>query len=283
MAEPTLEYRGAFDVPGLVGYFHWHTVTGVELHDLPARRLRHTLRAGLVSAEPGWVQARFLPRAARVEVTGSHPSSQLMTLVRRWLDLDADAVAIDTALAALPGRNGKRLPGALDGFELAVRTVLGQRVTVAVGCTLAARLVARFGEQVHTPWPGQSWTFPEPATLADAPADRIGELGIMRVQTRAIQQLARDWDDVLGHAGTPGTLVPRLASTAGIGPWTAQYIAMRMLGWADAFPPGDVAVLRAMGLGKDPASRREALARAEAWRPWRSYAVLRLWDASARP
>lgn len=280
MAALRLAYREPCDVEGLVRFLRIHTVPGVEQHDLPGRRLRQVLRAGLLAPEPAWVQARFLPRSAAVEVRASHPSPALTGLVRRWLDLDADPVLVDAALAGLPGVAGKRLPGALDPFELAVRSVLGQRVTVAVGCTLAGRLVARFGAPMATGWPGCERAFPSPAALAEADPDRIGELGILRVQTRAIQHLARDWDAVLEHADAPDRLVRRLDATPGIGPWTAQYVAMRMLGLADAFPPGDVAVLRAMGLGTDPASRREALRRAEVWRPYRSYAVLRLWDSS---
>jgi AraC family transcriptional regulator of adaptative response / DNA-3-methyladenine glycosylase II len=277
MLELSLEYRTPFDLAGLLRFFATHALPGVELHDPAALRLRHTLPGG-------WVEARFAPEGRQVVVRAalSQDADRLATLVTRWLDLDADPLAIDARLAALPGGSGKRLPGCLDGFELAVRSVLGQRVTVAVGCVLAGRLVQRFGDPVDTPWPQLSRTFPAPGALAEAAPDRIGELGVLRVQTRAIQQLAREWDDIAQHTRTPEALAARLVVTAGIGPWTAQYVTMRMLGWADAFPPGDVAVLRAMGLGKDPRSRREALARAEAWRPWRSYAVLRLWDCHPR-
>lgn len=273
MPEVSLGYAEPFDLDGLLRFFAVHALPGVEMHDVAAGTLRHALPGG-------WVEARFEPAARRVQVRWPDGAAIGPAAVTRWLDLDADPAVIDAALAGLPGRPGKRLPGALDGFELAVRTVLGQRVTVAVGGILAGRLAARFGERVRTPWPALDRRFPTPATLAAAPADRIGELGILRMQTRAIQHLAAGWDDVRRHCGPPEALSSRLAASPGIGPWTAQYVAMRMLGWSDAFPPGDVAVLRALGLGKDPASRRTAQARAEAWRPWRSYAVLRLWETA---
>ena len=185
----------------------------------------------------------------------------------------------------LPGEaSGTRLPGALDGFELALRAVLGQRVTVAAACTLARRIALRLGTPVATPWPSIDLAFPTPAVIAAAPPDAIGKLGVMRQQVAAIRAVAAAWSELLQIVEAPlplaaraQALVERLDALPGIGAWTAHYVAMRWLGWPDAFPPGDVAVLNALGLGRNGAALREAETMSQAWRPWRAYAVLRLW------
>ena len=122
---------------------------------------------------------------------------------------------------------------------------------------------------------------PEPATLAAAPVAAIAELGIIRARAGAIGAIAQSWPALAGllqPRADPALLIERLCLLPGIGPWTGHYIAMRALGWPDAFPPNDVAVLKAMGQLFGTTSQREAQARAQAWQPWRSYAVLRLWN-----
>ena len=206
----------------------------------------------------------------------------MLRAARRWLDLDADPQRIDTALQALPGEAGLRLPGGVDGFELAVRAVLGQQVTVAGARTLARRLVERFGEPIDTPWPELDRCFPAPSALACIEPSQIAELGIIRSRASAIISLAHAWPDLQAMLKTHAPaepLIERLRAIPGIGPWTAHYVAMRALGWTDAFPPGDVAVLNAMGLARGPRAEREAEQRSQAWRPWRSYAVLKLWNS----
>ena len=158
---------------------------------------------------------------------------------------------------------------------------------MAAARTLARRLVDRFGARIATPWPELDRAFPAPKVIARADAEHIGELGILRAQAGAIQQIASAWPGLEALANAPSTLderaqalITKLVALPGIGPWTAHYIAMRWLGWPDAFPPGDVAVLKAMGLaqlGKSARAEREAEQRSQAWRPWRAYAVLRLW------
>ena len=118
--------------------------------------------------------------------------------------------------------------------------------------------------------------------LAAAPIERIAELGIIRSRAGAIQALASHWDGLvplLSPGASPEALVDRLRALPGIGPWTAHYIAMRALGWPDAFPPGDVAALKAMRTLFATPTQRAAESHAEAWRPWRAYALLRLWNS----
>lgn len=189
-----------------------------------------------------------------------------------------------------PGPAGLRLPGATDGFEIAVRAVLGQRVTVAAARTLAGRVVNLCGTPVGTPWPDVAIAFPSPGAIAEADPEALGRLGLLRRQVAAVQALAAAEPQLraIERAEAPlevraQRLVEALVELPGLGPWTAHYLAMRRLGWTDAFPPGDVAVLNALGLGRDARSLREAAQRAEAWRPWRAHAVLRLWHSLERP
>jgi len=280
----TLGYRAPYDIRALLKFVAQRAIPGVESID--GLSIRRSLRAGLVGSAAGWVEAEFRPDAAQLRLSFSarlaNTSGVLVGEVRRWLDLDADPQTIDAALAALPGAPGLRLPGGLDAFELAVRAVLGQQVTVAAARTLAARVVERFGTPITTPWKEVHRLFPSPATLAALPLERIAELGIIRSRAGAIVALAQAWPGLstkLRARAEPEALIEQLCTLPGIGPWTAHYIVMRALGWPDAFPPNDVAVLKAMKQLFASGSQREADTRASAWQPWRAYAVLRLWNS----
>ncbi|MDQ6640157.1 MAG: helix-turn-helix domain-containing protein [Pseudomonadota bacterium] len=280
----TLGYRAPFDVATLIAFIEQRAIPGVEA--TAPRSIRRSVRAGVVAAHAGWLEARFATDAARVRLSfapalGS-ASGAVIAAVRRWLDLDAAPETIAETLVGLAGEPGLRLPGSIDAFELAVRAVLGQQVTVAAARTLARRLVERFGADIATPWRDVDRTFPGPDELAAVPIERIAELGIIRSRAGAIQTLAARWDSLtplLAPGASPEALVERLRELPGIGPWTAHYIAMRALGWPDAFPPGDVAALKAMRLLFATATPRAAAAHAESWRPWRAYALLRLWNS----
>jgi AraC family transcriptional regulator, regulatory protein of adaptative response / DNA-3-methyladenine glycosylase II len=280
----TLGYRPPLDSASLLAFITQRAIPGIE--STRAGGIRRSVRAGIAGANAGWLEVRFAPTQARVQLsfapTLGPASGTVIALVRRWLDLDAAPDTIAETLAGLPGDAGLRLPGSIDAFELAVRAVLGQQVTVAAARTLARRLVERFGGEIATPWPDVDRTFPAPADLAHVAIERIAELGIIRSRAGAIQALASHWDELvplLAPGASPEALVERLCSLPGIGPWTAHYIAMRALGWPDAFPPGDVAALKAMRQLFDVGSARAAEARAEAWRPWRAYALIRLWNS----
>jgi AraC family transcriptional regulator of adaptative response / DNA-3-methyladenine glycosylase II len=158
--------------------------------------------------------------------------------------------------------------------------VLGQQVTVAGARTLGSRLVEAFGEPIATPIDGLDRLFPTPAAIAAASGDALGRLGIVRQRQAALLALAQEMlaGRLALHAGAdvPATLAA-LQALPGIGDWTAQYIAMRALRWPDAFPAGDVALQKALGV----ASARAAADASQAWRPWRGYAVLRAWHRPA--
>ena len=167
-----LGYRAPYDVDALLRFIALRAVPEVEVVD--GRRMRRSLRAGTVGGVAGWVEAEFVQGAPvvllRYAPQLAAASGRVVACVRRWLDLDAQPQTIDAALANLPGAPGLRLPGSLDAFELAVRAVLGQQVTVAAARTLACRLVERFGEPLRTPWGDVSCCFPAPSALAEAKA-----------------------------------------------------------------------------------------------------------------
>jgi AraC family transcriptional regulator of adaptative response / DNA-3-methyladenine glycosylase II len=280
----TLAYRAPYAIDRLTRFLAQRAVPGVE--HVEGLRVRRSVRAGVLADAAGWIEAEFMPATSQVRLRfapeWAGASARVVSAVRRWLDLDAAPETITTALTRLPGEDGLRLPGSIDAFELAVRAVLGQQVTVAAARTLARRVVERFGEALATPWPEVDRSFPQPQLIAPLAIDRIAELGIIRTRANAIIELARAWPQLshrLAPHHAPEPLIEALCELPGIGPWTAHYIAMRALSWPDAFPPNDVAVLKAMKQLFDTASQREADVLAAAWRPWRAYAVLRLWNS----
>jgi len=277
----TLAYRAPFDHAALLRFVAQRAIPGIE--EVDGATIRRTLRAGSLAAQPGWVEARFDPSRGRVQLRFAPAlaasSARIVASARRWLDLDAAPASIDAALAILPGPPGIRLPGSLDAFELAVRAVLGQQVTVAAARTLARRVVERFGSPLATPWPSLSRAFPSPQALAEATLDSVASLGIVRTRSNALIAMAQAWPGLEAAMASPDDFIAALCELPGIGPWTAHYIAMRALSWPDAFPPNDVAVLKAMRLLFGTQNQRDADAQAQAWRPWRAYAVLRLWNS----
>jgi len=283
-----LSYRAPYNVERLMKFIAQRAIPGVE--SVEGLRIRRTVRANAIGPaalqKAAWISAEFVPEKARVLLRFSpewaNASAAVTTAARRWLDLDAAPHAVHAVLADLPGDEGLRLPGSLDGFELAVRAVLGQQVTVAGARTLASRFVQRFGVEVLTPWPDINRTFPSPESLAEVPVERIAELGIIRSRAGAILALAKAWPELqprLASPQTPDALIARLVALPGIGAWTASYIAMRALSWPDIFLPNDVALLKAMKQLFNAANQREADALAQRWQPWRSYAVLHLWNS----
>ena len=284
----TLGWREPYDAQSLLRFFAQRAIPGIE--SVESWALRRTLRAGVVADAAGWIEAVFEPKASKLRLRycpqWAMASARVASAARRWLDLDAAPHSIDAALVDLPGAPGLRLPGSLDGFELAVRAVLGQQVTVAAARTLARRLVARFGSAQVTPWPDVDRAFPAPEVLGAAPIEDIAELGIIRSRAGAIVALAQGWPEIdallRGGAAPQAVVEPlleALCALPGIGPWTAHYIAMRALSWPDAFPPRDIAALKAMQQLFGVTTPAAADAHAQAWRPWRSYAVLRLWNS----
>ena len=278
-----LAYRPPYDVDGVIRFFAARCLAGVEAVEPSVLTLRRTL-AWPHQGRPmtGWLACRFVPARSEVEAVLSASLVPALGAVvqrlRQGLDLDADPAPIAAALTALPGAPGTRVPGGLDGFEVAVRVILGQQVTVAAARTLARRLVEALGEPIDTPFADLTRLFPSPARLAAADPAQIGRLGIVRQRVQALQALATEVVNgrlVLNRGAPLAATLDALRALPGIGEWTVQLIAMRALAWPDAFPAGDIGVMNALGTR----DAKVVAGRSDAWRPWRSYAVMRLWQS----
>jgi AraC family transcriptional regulator of adaptative response / DNA-3-methyladenine glycosylase II len=295
-----LAYRPPLDWQGLLSFLSVRAIDGVEAvsstgrsRQRPEPVYRRVLRvpAPTGGERLGWIEvARPTGRGAmhhllelRVDpaLVGAIPA--VLARVRRVFDLGCRPDEIAAVLGDLAdGHEGTRLPGAFDGFEIAVRAILGQQITVRQARLLAGRFAAAFGEPVETPWAELRHAFPGAASIAGRDPSEIGLLGVTRQRSRTIVTLARALADgaLLLEPGVDlDATLARLRAVPGIGDWTAQYLAMRALGWPDAFPAADVGVLKALGA----TAPREALAAAEGWRPWRGYAVIHLWRRLAPP
>ena len=281
----TLGFRPPYDVREMLQFLQQRGIAGVEQIDQSTHTVARTLR--LDDDTRGWIACRFEPEQHRVQVRVADSLApqlpRVIARVRAWLDLDADPAAIHAVLGAdFPALAGLRVPGTLDGFELAVRAVVGQQVTVAAARTLTTRLVERFGTPLATPIDGLTRLFPSPAALAAASGDELGQLGLVRQRQAAIHALAQavSSGQIRLHAGADvAATMDALKALPGIGAWTADYIALRALRWPDAFPAGDVALQKALSPDGQRLTARAAEGRAERWRPWRAYAVIRAWHS----
>lgn len=283
-----LPYREPFDWDRLLDFFGMRATPAVE-HVADGRYLR-TIEFG---GEGGVVDVRNTGGNLELRLHGIGTGS-LIAVVQRLrgvFDLDASASDVRAVLSKDPllrrllkTNPGVRLPGAWDGFELTVRAILGQQVSVKAATTFAGRIAARYGEKIDVPVEGVAEApdtlFPGPQKLMRA---RLESLGIIGSRANTIRALARSvTDGALGFdaAQDPDTFRDALLSIKGIGNWTAEYVAMRALKNPDAFPASDLGLLRAFD---DPGRKRlkpaELEARAEAWRPWRAYAALLLWGS----
>jgi AraC family transcriptional regulator of adaptative response / DNA-3-methyladenine glycosylase II len=292
-----LAYRPPLDWPSLAGFLRQRAIAGVESIDASRRRAgriepvyRRVLRVRAHGADRvGWIEVARPPARAgsrhllevRVDPALGGAIPAVLARVRRALDLGCRPDEVAAALGGLAaGHEGIRLPGAFDGFEIGVRAILGQQVTVRQAHALAGRVATTFGEPVATPWPALSHAFPSADSMADRDPAEVAALGITRQRAATIVALARAIADgaiSLGPEADAERVVERLRGVRGIGDWTAQYLAMRGLAWPDAFPAADVGVMKALGV----ATPKQALAAAERWRPWRSYAVIHLWRTLA--
>jgi AraC family transcriptional regulator of adaptative response / DNA-3-methyladenine glycosylase II len=274
-----LRFRPPYHWPTMLAFLKARAIPGVE-----AVVSGSYFRSIFVDGIAGHLEVSFEEElnSLRVRIQFSEPRSLffIMERVRTMFDLNADTSDIarafknDSDLARRVERApGMRVPGCWNGFELATRAILGQQITVRAATTLAGRIVQKFGKT----FPGSSaitHLFPTPETLADAD---LSSIGLTRARSHSIRALARAVCD--GRLRFEGIVefqafLEQFMELPGIGPWTAQYVAMRALGEPDAFPPGDAALLSALRL----TNASELERRAEAWRPWRAYAAMYLWN-----
>src|SRR5688572_6380219 len=285
-----LSYRPPYDWKGLLAFLAARALAGVEL--VTDTSYARTVRLGDAT---GWITVRQSKKKHALLLEFTHTLTPvlpaLLSRVRALFDLDArpDLIARhlrkDASLAAAVKANpGLRVPGAFNGFELGVRAILGQQVTVQAATTISSRFVQAFGEPATTPFPELNRFAPSPPRIASATVDQVARQGIVAARARSIIALAQaqrpgglSLDGRLHES--PDEAIAKLSTLPGIGPWTAHYIAMRALRWPDAFPKEDIAVRN--NLGRVTAA--EAETRSQAWRPWRSYAVMHVWGMAARP
>ena len=275
-----LSYRPPYDWDRLIGFLSQRTVPGVEaVRDGVYYRTVEIERQGKKFS--GTIEVRNEADRHMLSVRLSDAlllvCAIVLERVKRLFDLDADPVAIDKAMGPLAAkRPGLRLPGSFDSFEMAVRAILGQQISVAGARTLAGRVVLRFGTPLRTENPELTYLFPTPQRIARATMSEIAKLGIIGKRAETIIALARAMANgqlLLEPGRRIEEMLNQLQKISGIGEWTAQYLAMRALSWPDAFPHTDLGVRKALGETK-PA---KILAIAERWRPWRAYAALHLW------
>jgi len=281
-----LGYRPPLDFGLMLRFLQRRMVPGIERIDADSyqRVIGTPQRPGLlrVGADPRRGELRL-----HLEGVDARDVAHVVRRVRHLFDLDADLQQVHATLNADPllargieQRPGLRVPGGWDGFEVAVRAVLGQQVSVAAATTLARRLVQAHGQPLPGMPDGLDRLFPEPAQLADAPLEAIGLPGTRAATLRALARACAE-----GRLDfSPGQRLPdfieRCVALPGIGAWTAHYIALRALGQPDAFPAGDLVLQQMLGTDGKRLGERQTEARSQAWRPWRAYAVLHLWHLS---
>ncbi len=277
-----LPYHPPLDWEALLEFLAARAIPGVEIVDEGCyrRTIRTDAGPGRLEVRPGNDDASLI---LRVDAPPGPGLDRIVRRVRRLFDLDSDPVQIgcdlvrDPLLAeVVPARPGLRVPGAWDGFETAVRAILGQQISVKGATTIAGRLVSAHGARIPDPTARLTHLFPTPAALARADLSKIGIPAARGACLRSLAAASASGRLNLSGAASLDDAIARLTALPGIGPWTAHYVAMRALGEPDAFPAGDLGLKKATGM-----SEATLLRRAESWRPWRAYAAMHLWRSLA--
>ncbi len=285
-----LPYRPPYQWDRLLDFLAGRAIDGVEVIRNHAywRVVREKTNEG--QALTGWIRVANHPAGNHLRITLPENLlpvlSQIECKISRMFDIDCDPQAIYDQLQSMNEIKaglcvpGTRVPGAYDVFEMCVRAILGQQITVKAARTLASRLATSFGEPVETGMEGLTCAFPHIRSildLGDAVSDTLGPLGVMGQRSRTIFALA----ELIGEGGLePGrpkeaeSMIEALIKVKGVGPWTAQYLAMRALKWPDAFPATDYGVKKVL----EPRTQKEIKILSDTWRPWRAYATINIWN-----
>ncbi len=277
-----LRYQPPYDFPAMLAFFAKRAIPDVERIDDTSYERNFALddQIGRLRVEQGTGDALKLS----IDFADVSRHKEIVSHVRRMFDTDADVAAINAHFASqrhlkkcVRLNPGQRLPGGWDVFELAIRAVLGQQISVAAARTFARRLVERFGKSVTDVDGAPIRLFPEPDAIADVDLTAIG---LIRTRAATLNGIARAVRDGVVSVDRDQPLEDFVASWTqlqGIGDWTAHYIAMRGLSHPNAFPAADLVLRRAVARDGEPVPLRELYAIADAWQPWRAYAVLHLW------
>src|SRR5437763_6769495 len=277
-----LSYRPPYDWQEILKFLGARMIRDVEF--VTADSYARTVQLG---KRTGWINVTHVPEKRGLVVEFTHTLTPvlpaLLGRLRNLFDLAArpDLIAAhlmqDKLLKKSVTKNpGLRVPGAFDGFEMAIRAILGQQIAVKAATTIAGRFAEAFGEKIRTPFPELTRLSPLAARIAKASVGDIARLGIVRTRAASILALARAFQAgslKLDAGANPEGDIAQLIALPGIGQWTAHYIAMRASRWPDAFPKEDIAVRNSLGRVRT----KQAEQISQAWRPWRSYAVMHLW------
>ena len=275
-----LAYRPPYAFDALLDFLRARAIDGVET--VSAHAYRRTLAIEhRGAAHTGTIEVRRTPRknalAVSVSASFAHVVPHVLARVKHAFDLGCDPVQVAECLGPLAAAHpGLRVPGTFDGFELAVRAVVGQQITVGGARTLLGRFVRELGTPIAHGTDGTNMIFPSATRVASCEVSRIARIGMPLSRAKTLVALASAVanDDLdLGPGGDVEATMEKLQRIGGIGTWTAHYIAMRALRWPDAFLANDRMILKALNETR-PA---RASLRSEAWRPWRAYAVMHLW------
>lgn len=285
----TIGYRPPYAWDNMISFLAGRAIPGVENVVGGVYRRTVVIKKGGTDYY-GWIavanRSEKNALSVTLAVTLLPVLSQVLARIRHIFDVNCSPDKVYEKLAAMNELApdicvpGIRVPGCFDPFEMAVRAILGQQITVKAARTLAARLVNAYGGTINTPYQELAFTFPQPGSLCalDGPiGNHLGPLGITGARARSILALStalQTGDIALAYSTNPGGEMEKLQKLPGFGPWTVQYIAMRALGWPDAFPHTDYAVKKAL-LNRSP---QEILTLSAAWSPWRSYATVLLWN-----
>ena len=285
-----LGYRPPYRWEEILKFLDGRAISGIELvkNEEYLRAVRLTTKNE--KYRYGWIRVGHMPEKNILTITLNETLlpvlPRVLARIRHLFDLYCNPDVVYETLSSMNDINpgfcvlGTRLPGCFDSFEMAVRAVLGQQVTVKAASTLAARIVETHGQPIQTGIEGLTHVFPSPEeilALGDDIENHFGALGVTASRSRTIYELARmimQGEINLDFCQDPEEEMKKLMTIRGIGSWTAQYIAMRAMEWTDAFLETDVGIKRALGSG----TSNELLEMAEAWRPWRSYATVNLWN-----
>ena len=285
--ELTLGYREPFAWNALLGFLRARAIAGIEVidGDVYRRAIRFGDAAGVVEVRPSSEAPALV---LSVPIDFARDLGNISRRARRLFDLDADPAAIAGVLAREPllsrhvtKKPGLRVPGAWDPFELAIRAILGQQVSVKGASTLAARLVHAIAPAIDTGDARLDRVFPSAERLMNARLDRVGLTSARAATIRRFASAVASGELRLEPGSSLDESVEAMTAIEGIGRWTAHYIAMRALGEPDAFPASDLGIRKALAQGGTLLSERGVTERAEPWRPWRAYAAMWLWGTLA--
>ena len=290
----SIGYRPPYNWPAMLTFLRQRAIPGIERVENDGYERTVGIRSRTGELCKGWLRVENVPGRNMLRAVFSESLvpvlPQVLACVRHLFDTDCDPALIGETLEDMNTLRpdlytaGTRLPGSFDVFETAVRAILGQQITVRAAGTLAGRIAGQYGQPVSTGREGLCRLFPSPADIAgmgEAVQDNLGRLGIIRTRSACIAALARamlDGNIHLGRFADPETEIGHLLAVRGIGKWTAGYIAMRTMGWPDAFLETDAGIRHALPDYTD----KERAALAMRWRPWRSYAVINLWNHAGK-